>query len=121
MEMNDKQKFDFYTANGLYKETTEEKIIKMRVDLLIDALYQPIEGWNTLTRTDPDRIKKMGVDDSEPINWGDLKCCEVKKFDDGSFLVVIDEASPGDCPSLCEYVERFMKSWGWDVRVETEW
>lgn len=121
MEMNDKQKFDFNNANMLYRGTTEEEIIKMRVDLLIDALYQPIEGWDRLTKTDPERIKKMGVDDSEPINWGDLKCCGVKKFDDGSFLVFIDEAAPGHCPSLCKYVERFMKSWGWDVRVETEW
>src|SRR5690606_12047565 len=119
--MNDKQKYDFYRTKGLFKETTDERLVEIRVNMLIDALYQPIEGWKNLTRTDPDRIKKMGVDDSEPINWGDLKCCEVKKLEDGSFLVVIDEACPRNCPSLCEYIERFMRSWGWDVHVETEW
>lgn len=118
--MNSKQKFDFYKKAGILKITEEEKIASL-VNLLIDACYIPELGYDNINRVDPARVKFFNIDDGEPINWGDLKCNEVKKFEDGSYLVVIDEASPGDCTTFCEYIESYMASWGWQIRVETEW
>ena len=63
--------------------------------------------------------KQFNIDD-EPINWGDLKCIEIEKLNDG-YLVTIDEASPGICPTFCEYIEKYMHAWGWDVKCQTEW
>lgn len=120
-EMNDRQRVGFYMENGFYNNTTIEGVIEIRVNILLRALYVPVEGHNYLTKTDTRRIQEFGIDDSEPINWGDLKCCGVERVHGGSFLVTIEEASPGSCQSLCDYIERFMKSWGWDVTVETEW
>lgn len=120
--MNSKERHEFYskTLAEHYKRTAEE-VVQDLVNRLIDALYIPVEGWNGVTKADKKRIEHFGIDDGEPINWGDLKCNEVKKFEDGSFLVVIDEAAPKDCQSFCEYIEKYMRSYGWEVRVETEW
>ena len=55
----------------------------------------------------------------EPINWGDLRCSEVQRLDDG-WLVTIEEAAP-DCPALQEYVRGWLRAWGWEkVTVRTE-
>lgn len=99
---------------------TEEELIEIRVKLLLDALYIPVKGYSRLTKTDPIRLKEWGMD-GEPINWGSLRCVEVKKFEDGIFYIEVEEASPGGCPMLCEYIETFMRSWGWECRVKTEW
>lgn len=58
---------------------------------------------------------------TDAINWGDLKCSIVKALADGRFIVVIDEASPDACPTLCDYIQRHLKMNGWDCEVETEW
>jgi hypothetical protein len=119
--MNSREHFEFIkkAIGDNYKKTAEDVVYDL-VNELIDALYIPIKGERR-NRVDEDRVKHFEVDRSEPINWGDLKCCEVKEFKDGTFLVTIDEASPGDCPSLCEYITTYMKSYGWEVQIETEW
>jgi hypothetical protein len=119
--MNSKERFDFMTTTlGHVYKTTAEDLIMCLVNELIAALYIPCKGERQY-HVDEDRCHHFKVDRGEPINWGDLKCNEAKKFEDGSFLVVIDEAAPNDCQSLCEYIETYMKSYGWDVRVQTEW
>ena len=121
--MNSKEQYEFIKkiVGVEHYKKTEEDFVQDLVNDLINALYIPIKGWNRITKADHKRIKHFGIEDGEPINWGALKCNEVKKFDDGSFLVVIDEAAPNDCQSFCEYIETYMRSYGWDVRVETEW
>lgn len=122
--MNNKEQFDFYAANGLFKETTAEMRIQSLINTLIEALYIPLEDFKSLTKVDPIRIKHFKIDDTEPINWGDLKCNEVVKLVGDSmydYKAVVDEASPGECESLCEYLETHLGSWGWQVCVETEW
>lgn len=99
-----------------------EKMINDLVNELLASLFIPIqsEEYGLLFRRDPIRCDHFGIED-EPINWGDLKCAEVRAFDDGRFLVIIDEASPGACPTLCDYIGRHLKIRGWDCDVETEW
>jgi hypothetical protein len=57
----------------------------------------------------------------EPINWGDLKCFEVKAFADGSYLVTIDEASPDGCETFCYFIHHYLYLMGWVCEVKTEW
>ncbi|HEY0088892.1 MAG TPA: hypothetical protein VGB37_08615 [Candidatus Lokiarchaeia archaeon] len=115
--MNNKERFEFYKKAGIIKQTAEERI-KLLVNKLIDSLYIPIEG-DRIDKVDLKRIKLFKID-SEPINWGDLGCAEVEKHGD-FYLITIEEASPENCPTLCEYIEKYIKSWGWDVKCQTEW
>lgn len=120
--MNSKERFDFYIKNGLdkvYKMTAEETV-KNLVNNLIQALYIPVKE-DMISKVDNNRLEHFKIADNEPINWGDLKCNEVKKFEDGSFLVVIDEAAPSDCETFCDYIIEYMRSYGWECKVETEW
>jgi hypothetical protein len=117
--MNDKQKFLDWKKFGL-KSGTEEDHVKNLVNQLIESLYIPVKEWGTITRTDPARIEHFGIDDSEPINWGDLKCISVTK-DAFVYDVLIDEAAPDECPTFCAFIETMMASYGWDVIVQTEW
>lgn len=121
--MNSKEQYEFIkkTVGVEYYKKTEEDFVRDLVNELIGALYIPIKEYDRITKADHKRIKHFGIKDGEPINWGNLKCNEVKKFEDGSFLVVIDEAAPKNCLTFCEYIETYMRSYGWDVRVETEW
>lgn len=119
--MNNRQHFEFIknTLGDKWEVTAEDRVMSL-VNILIDALYIPVDNGRTVT-IDKIRIEHFGIDFSEPINWGDLKCNEALQFSDGTFLVTIYEASPNDCPTLCEYIEEFMASNGWIVKAETEW
>ncbi len=68
-----------------------------------------------------DILEDLHPDDlplEEPINWGDLKCNEVKQ----TILVTIDEAAP-DCSYLQQYIYRKLKEKypDKDFEVHTEW
>lgn len=102
-------------------EVTAEEMIDKAVDKLIAALYKPVvEDGRMFYQRDPVRCEEYGVED-EPINWGDLKCLGVDAFADGTFLVTIDEASPGECPTFCAYIEHMLSLQGWKCEVQTEW
>lgn len=95
--------------------------VQTAVNELLDSLY-----IHTLERPhcrDAMRIKYYGIDDNEPINWGDLKCCEVVEVldEEYQFIITIDEASPNECPTLCEFIRKHMQAYGWNVIVKTEW
>lgn len=117
-----KADFEKWKSIGVFKKTDCE-VVEDTVNQLIDNLYKPCEDERMADGidfvADQEKLKRFEID-GEAINWGDLKACEVKKFDDGQFLVVVDEAAPG-CINLIRYIERFMKQFGWNVRVETEW
>lgn len=118
--MNNKEHFDFLVSAKILKPEDDIERVRNLVNLLLEALFIPTKG-RRLTNADPIRIKHFKIDDKEPINWGDLGCSGVKYDHHGGYNVLIDEASPGACPTLCEYVEKYMKSYGWDVYCETEW
>lgn len=115
--MKHKERYDHLTASGVITPDYEDVITSL-VNRLIESLYKPDEELQFIT--DAKRIKLFGLE-NEPVNWGSLRCNEVKQFEDGSFLVTIDEACPGHCQMLCEYIEKFMAAWGWQIKVVTEW
>ena len=118
--MNNKQEFDNLVKIGVLKKEDSSRRVKSLVDMLIEALFVPTKD-DLLSKVDKVRIEMFGIDGSEPINWGDLKTVEVKPFEDGSYLVTIDEAAPNACPTLCSYIAEYMAHYGWTVSVETEW
>ena len=115
--MNNKD--HFYITSSITGQLPEDRILVL-VDKLLDALYIPAEGEQT-EFIDKLRLQQFHIDELEPVNWGALRCSDVSLIDEELWQVLIDEAMPDQCPTLCDYVERFMKSWGWDVRVKTEW
>jgi len=101
-------------------EVNAEEMIERAVNRLIHSLYRPVEEeGHMFYQRDPVRCEGYGVGD-EAINWGDLKCVEVKAFADGTYRVTIDEANPY-CPTFCAYIQRWLKLQGWNCEVETEW
>lgn len=119
--MNHREKIKFQQEK-LGLKITDEQAIERVVNILIDALYIPVEGFGGVTKVDPERIKHFGIEDKyEAINWGDLNCDEVQKLANGSFIITIDEAAPDSCPTFCDYIQKHMKSYGWEVIVKTEW
>ena len=114
--MNPKEQYELLFKNGV-STPPEEELIATIVNRLIDSLYKPDEEH--LFVTDKKRLAEFGIE-KEPINFGNLKVSEVQRHGD-SWKVVIEEASPSDCPSFCAYIEKFMAAWGWSVIVETEW
>lgn len=120
--MNNKERFDFNRKNGL-TNLTEIQVIEILVNRLIENLYKPTTTEITF-RVDPFKLDEMEIDRKEPINWGDLKCIEVVKDNASAkdlFIVIIDEAAPDDCKTFCNYIEKYLKAWGWNIRVITEW
>ena len=119
--MNNKEYFDFIRKNVQACDTTAEQRIERLVNMLIDALYVPVKGFNQLSKKDTLRTYPAGIDDNEPINWGALGCASVEKMDGEKWLVTLEEAAPNDCPTLCSYIQEYMISYGWDIKVQTEW
>lgn len=94
---------------------SEEDIIQGLVDLLIARLYDPTdEGWRTSRR-----IEELGLH-FDAINWGDLSCTDVGLRGDGVYLVTVEEAAP-EASNLRTYLQRWLRLWGWNVEVTTEW
>ena len=119
--MNNKQTFDFYVEHGIFNADEDLKRVQNLVNILIDALYYPVKGYDNITKVDRNRVKKycFGAN-REAINWGYLSCTDVVRGEDGGYLVTIEEAA-SDCPELCGYICNYMKSYGWDVLVRSEW
>jgi hypothetical protein len=116
--MNNKEQFDFYVKNGIMKQEQDINRVELLANKLIESLYKPTtkEG---LFNPDWVRIKKEHIDNTEPINWGDLKTDVEKKGE--LYFITIDEASPGECLTLCYFIEKYLTAWGWPVIVATEW
>ena len=102
------------------------------VNMLIEALYIPVET-DKVSVVDPSRLEHFKIE-GEAINWGDLKCTQIVgmvHLDDemsesgelkiNFYQLTIEEASPDTCPTFCNYIERHMKAYGWNVQVRTQW
>lgn len=95
----------------------EAETIRRNVDWLLARLYEP--NAEIGARASQTLCRAAGVED-EPINWGDLSADaeHLGKV----WIVTLEEASDGQCPTLCAYVEKWLKAWGWKTaRVQTTW
>jgi hypothetical protein len=50
------------------------------------------------------------------ILWGSLNVILVTKIE-GGYQVDIGGTAPGKCPELCDYIEKHLHAWGWEVSV----
>jgi hypothetical protein len=107
-------------TNGIFKQEQDAEKITALVNKLLNALYVPSLSGKMFS-VDYERLNLFEIDyPHESVNWGDLKCREVNKTVDG-YEVVIDEASPAGCTTLCAYIEKYMQAYGWDIKVRMEW
>jgi hypothetical protein len=134
--MNNKEQYYKWVEMGIIKDQTPEQRVEFLSNELLKVLYTPCED-SSLFVPDFEKIEKLGIDSGEPVNWMDLKAnielidkLDVNDFDlreivkskRNVFIITIDEASPGACPTLCAYIEKYLTIWGWDnIIVETEW
>jgi len=120
--MNNKEHFDLLRETGF--DMLPAQRVRHLVDLLLAALHVPTKQspeQPNISRIDPGRLAAFGIDAREPVNWTALSCGEVSEETEGIFYVTINEAMPGVCDTLVAYIEEYMLSWGWKVKVETEW
>jgi hypothetical protein len=118
MNMNNKEHFDWLVKNGLLKPEQDTIRVELLANRLINSLYKPTID-KRLFIANRKFIDSQDIDCDEPINWGSLSATVSKK--EGLYIVTIEEANPGNCPTLCEYVAGYLTAWGWPVLVETEW
>jgi hypothetical protein len=114
-----KKRFDFLKSNNI-TDLVEQDVVIQNVNKLLDALFIPIDEENQ-TLVDKNRLANFKIDYNESVNWGALNCIDAKKYEDGIFLVTIEEAAPNECPTLCQYIQTYMQSWGWNCEIKTEW
>lgn len=115
-EFNDKDWFDFHKKIGAIGISHAERV-EYLTDQLLQCLFSPSNKSKFVP--DFDKIVSLGIDKGEPINWGDISSTVETKGD--VFIITLQEALPGCCPTLCEYIKSYMTAWGWDVEVKTEW
>lgn len=97
----------------------EEEVIRKNVEWLIERLYSPNEECGAVI--EKEFLEKFGLDklSNEAINWGSLGVTFIEKHGD-RFIVNIEEVSPS---AVCfiKYIKYWLKKWGWNVEVKTEW
>ena len=127
--MNNKQHYDFLTAKGFQHKSKAEHVSEL-ASVILNCLYLP--DLSKMRVFDRERAQKFGIDFKEPANWDSLyaSCIdsssqlaysESQEEESTALVVTIYKASPNECPTLCDYVRRYLAAWGWDVEVETEW
>ncbi len=102
------------------RKKNNKKEVQRIINELIFLLYKPSGKDNIRYIPDWSRIKKMKINENEPINWMDLKCYEVYR-DNDVYTAIVDEAAPEACPTFCEYIRTYMEKFGYKVTVKTEW
>jgi len=109
---------------GLGRRQTQRQAIMQSARWLIERLYVPCElsrhPWGIVVER-VDTLTKPYKVSGEPINWGDLHVCDVRRLGRDGWLVEIEEADP-NCPEFCGYIQHWLTAWGWEnVEVRTEW
>lgn len=101
-------------------ENNEKEYILNLVNDLLHSLQIPTTETSDGYKIDYNRLDKFNIDKNEPANWADLSCSEVKIFRE-LIEIIIEEAAPGQCPTLCSYIENFLEFHGYKTIVRTEW
>ena len=116
MKLITKQQYDKNAAH-LGNAVVDLEIISDLIDFIILQCYRL--SSTTIRTVDLDKVKDIGCE-NEAINWGDLKCYDVKPLKDGTYIATIEEAAP-DAINFQLYISAWLSKWGWDVTVKTEW
>ena len=95
---------------------SEEATIKDTVDALLTTLFVPTKNGY---QVDKNRVEEGGFA-HESINWGDIGCSDVERMEGGTYIVTVEEADPG-CAEFAGWIGDWLRTWGWDVLVNTEW
>lgn len=116
---NDRDLFEFWKKTlGSKVESKEDHLTNLINKNLLQVLYYPVTE-PTKTKVDHSRLEYFEIDPDEPINWGDLS---VSWVDVEGNTICIEEAAPDQCPSLCEYIAKYLDAWGWgEFEIITEW
>ena len=90
-----------------------EEVIKDLINSLLTTLFEPApEGHWQLSHELAGKYNLL----EDSVNWGDISCISVEKG-----VAYLEEASPDDSNGLCTWLEKVLREWGWEIRVETEW
>ncbi len=115
--MNTKAQYYLSLEKGLTRLTAED-LIRIIIKRLIESLYKPDIEYGLIV--DFERLQMFGIKD-KGINWYNLSVNEIHKDERDRYVVILYEAGPEQCPTLCSYIEQHMAAWGWEITVKTEW
>ena len=98
-------------------EDDQNIILDQQASALLAYLYEPDAqlGWVA----NGNLVERFELD-KDAINWGDLAVIDVAQTTDGSFIVYVEEVAP-DAIHLQRWIEGWLKAWGWNASVVTEW
>jgi len=119
--MNDRQQFE-RNKKVFHLKTTYQERLETLANQLLDFLFIPYkdEEGSQIIIVDRNRLKHFGINEGEPINFGDLSA--TCTLENGVYKIIIEEAAPDSCPTLCGYIETYLTAWGYDnFTIETEW
>ncbi len=120
--MNNKE--HFYFINPRADASDAGLRVLALVQKLLDALLIPRKQYGdtpVIDKMSLARLVEFEIDPQEPAKWENLYCHEAFEVQNDVFSIVVVGAMPNACPTLCAYIEEYMLSWGWRVKVETEW
>lgn len=112
-----RERYELNQSVGIKTELKD--FLKVIADSLLDALYIP-NYQGVANKLDHNRLKHFEIDKTEPVNWGASLSSSVEINGD-EITILIEEASPDSCPTLCAYIESHIREYGWEVTVKTEW
>lgn len=119
--MKNRQQFD-RNKKVLHLKTSYQEMLETLTNQLLNSLFIPYkdEEGNQTTIVDRKRLEYFQINPGEPINFSDLSA--TCTLENGVYKIIIEEAAPDSCQTLCEYIETYLKAWGYDnFSVETEW
>lgn len=114
-----KQEYDQYsrifTEAGCDPLISIEEHIQDLINRIIDSMYIPVpDERQFIAATMPSSVEQ------DAINWGDLKCTEVKGNEENGYIAYIEEADPG-AHNLRQYIQNLLSMWRYNVEIITEW
>jgi len=119
--MNNREQFE-RNKKVFHLKTSYQERLETLTNQLLNSLFIPYkdEEGNQTMAIDDARLDYFKIDPGEPINFGDLSA--TCTLENGVYKIIIEEAAPDSCPTLCGYIETYLTAWGYDnFTIETEW
>ena len=114
-----KEQYDQYskifTEAGCDPIVSIEEHIQYLINRIIATMYILVpDERQFVVNNAPQELRE------DAINWGSLKCTEVKGNEEDGYIAYIDEADPG-AYNLRQYIQNLLNMWGYSVEIITEW